>query len=149
MVHYAQISDLHKAAPTIMPAIIHLPSGDTLSDDVLNDALRAATGRINGRISSRYPKPFDVIPDILKDLCVDIAIYFLARDHGRLSDNIEQRYKDAMVELKDIAAGKADLPFEHTEGYAATDDEQAEAEASEAWFEAPEKLTGRDRLKGF
>lgn len=149
MTQYAQISDINKAAPTLMPSIINLPSGDTLSDDVLNDALRAATGRINGRISIRYPKPFETIPDILKDLCVDIAIYFLARDHGRLSDNIEQRYKDAMGELKDIAAGKADLPFEYTQGYALSEEEQTENEAAEAWFEAPEKLTGRDKLNGF
>ncbi len=147
MKQYASIEELGKAAPTILPAIINLPSGDKLGDDVLNAALLSASDRINGYIATRYTKPFSVVPAMLKDLSIDIAIYLLARDHGRLSDDIRKRYEDAIVTLKDIAKGVLDLAFAY-EGNI-SEEVIEEKIGNEAWAEGDVKLFSRASMKEF
>lgn len=74
-------------------------------------ALAFAGSQIDGYLLARYALPLPVIPELVRMLAIDIAVYRLAQDHARLTDEIAKRYDDAMRSLRDIGAGKALLPI--------------------------------------
>jgi len=47
----------------------------------------------------------------LRMLAIDIAVYRIAQDHTRLTDEILRRYADAIDQLKALASGRAVLPL--------------------------------------
>lgn len=78
----------------------------------VTDALVDATAEIDTHIGARYDLPLPSTPTVLVRICVDIAIYRLANEAGVLSEEIRQRYEDAIMLLKRIAEGKASLGLE-------------------------------------
>ena len=74
-------------------------------------ALAFAGSQIDGYLLARYALPLPVIPGLVKMLAIDIAVYRLAQDHARLTEEISKRYDEAMRALRDIGAGRALLPL--------------------------------------
>ena len=79
-------------------------------------AISAAISRAESKINSYLvkagePLPLPSVPEEVKGTCMDIAVYYLANRADRASEDIHQRYKDAVVWLKSIAKGEAGLGF--------------------------------------
>lgn len=74
-------------------------------------ALASAKGEIDTFLHVRYTLPLTEVPEHLKTLCIDIAVYRLALSAAVMTDEVKERYKNAIDTLKLIAAGKAALVF--------------------------------------
>lgn len=74
---------------------------------VLNSALVDADAEINTYLVSRYALPLAVVSPILTRFAADIARYQLY--DTRASEQVLQRYKDAIAFFKQIATGNASL----------------------------------------
>ena len=78
-------------------------------DGAIDQALEDASAEIDGYLSARYALPLGNTPKLLRRPCVDIAAYVMANSHTRLTDTIEERYKQAVTFLTKISTGKAGL----------------------------------------
>lgn len=79
------------------------------ADGAVDQALEDASDEIDAYLSARYTVPIVPSPRVLRRPCVDIAAYVLANSHTRLTDTMEERYKQAIGLLKMIAKGDAGL----------------------------------------
>lgn len=79
-------------------------------------ALIYASAQVDAYLALRYALPLAATPDLVKMLAIDVALYRLAQDHARLTDEIAKRYDAAIAQLKDIAAGKCALPMPQVSG---------------------------------
>jgi len=79
-----------------------------IDDANLDDALAGADGEIDGYLSGRYATPVQASRRV-QDLACDIARYRLCGGPTPVTDEIRDRYKDAIAFLRDIAAGRANL----------------------------------------
>ncbi|MDR2711086.1 MAG: DUF1320 domain-containing protein [Burkholderiales bacterium] len=79
-----------------------------IDDAVLDRAIADAEGEIDGYISKRYGQTLAGVnlPNLTRIAC-DITRYRLYDD--ATIDTVRQRYEDAIVFLKDVAAGRASL----------------------------------------
>src|ERR1019366_454403 len=78
-----------------------------INDTALNSALADADAEINTYLVGRYTLPLASVSPILTRFAADIARYQLF--DTRASDQVLQRYKDAIAFFKQIAAGNASL----------------------------------------
>ena len=76
---------------------------------VLSDALDDASSEIDTYLAGRYALPLDPAPKMLTGLCCDIARYRLCGGETVMTDEIRQRYKDAVSFLKLVASGDVTL----------------------------------------
>ncbi len=87
--------------------------GEPLYDvPLVNEQLQNAAAEANSYIAVTYELPLPaVIMPALRDKVIDIAIYLLfrARVAGETED-VTNRYKQAIAWLKDVREGKAMLP---------------------------------------
>ena len=82
------------------------------NEDNLNSAISAADSLIDSYAMNATTVPLDPVPEIIKQLSYDIAIFYL---HDRIQFNdiperVKDKYDAALNWLKDLAAGKANLP---------------------------------------
>lgn len=89
----------------------------TLDPSRLTDAISSAQAEIDARLTSRYTVPFPPgqVPAVVQMLAVDIAAYLatlLYRQDADLTaeDPVVLRYTRAVLLLRDLATGVADLP---------------------------------------
>ena len=75
--------------------------------ECIDDALTSASAIIDAYLAARYAVPLTVYPVVVTDLCVDIAWYRLAYSRLKQTDEMRQRYEDAIALLTRIADGKA------------------------------------------
>ncbi|PIJ41592.1 DUF1320 domain-containing protein [Serratia sp. OPWLW2] len=80
-----------------------------IDDQVLAGGLSAASGEINGYIAGRYRLPLPKLPPILKGIACDIARYRLTGTERVCSEEIRDRYRDAIRYLEGVAAGRVSL----------------------------------------
>lgn len=79
-----------------------------INTTVLDRSLADAGAVINGFLAARYPLPLSApVPTVLELLECDIARYFLHDD--RATEQVENRYKDAIGLLRDVSKGAAML----------------------------------------
>jgi phage gp36-like protein len=81
-------------------------------EDALEAALTKAEARVAGHVRSRFnPIPeFDPSSTaLLAGFVIDIAAYEIARDHGRLTETIADRFKGALDALAMVSSGKIEL----------------------------------------
>ncbi len=91
--------------------------GDGIYDDAkVTRALDDASALIDGYIAARVPLPLITVPPVLKNLTIDIAVYRLSTDAALLAEDVRTRYEDAIKFLRDVAAGKAQIPQPKPEG---------------------------------
>lgn len=74
---------------------------------VIEGAIADASGLINGYLQGRYTLPLLVIPAMLRRICCDIARYYLHRIAP--SEDVLERYKNALKLLSEIGTGRVDL----------------------------------------
>lgn len=85
-------------------------NNDGVADvSVYGMALQRASNTIDSYIVSRYPLPLSVVPDQLVDLCCDIARYKLCGAGVTETEEIRNRFKDAIKMLELIRDGKVDI----------------------------------------
>lgn len=81
-----------------------------VDEAVLAEALDQAGAEIDGYLGGRYVLPLSPVPRILTGYCCDIARYRLCGTGGVVTtDEIRDRYKDAIRFLELAAAGKVSL----------------------------------------
>lgn len=80
---------------------------DEIDTNVVQEALDDASEEIDAYISTRYSVPMNPVPALLERLCADIARYRLY-DENPLEE-VENRYKQAVLTLRDISNGRASL----------------------------------------
>jgi phage gp36-like protein len=76
-------------------------------EDVLDRALADADGEINGYLAVRYALPLPSVPVMLVQIACDIARYYLYDDQA--TEQVRQRYEDAISRLKGIVKGLVNL----------------------------------------
>ena len=77
------------------------------SQSSVTDAIQDATEEINGHIGGRYPLPLPNVPSNLKRMACDIARYRLYFQQP--TEEVRQRYEDAIAFLRRVADNKASL----------------------------------------
>lgn len=109
---YATPSHLTARLGTDLAALLADEDGDAAPDvAILDAALADASAHIDAALARRYAVPFDPAPDRLIRLAVDLAVRHLyARRREAISPEAETSYTHALAELRDLAAGLADLP---------------------------------------
>jgi phage gp36-like protein len=83
---------------------------DVDMDGAIGRALDDAEHIINAYLSRRYAIPLSTVPGIIRSATIDVACWKLAPAADRLSEEISRRAKFHLDFLKDVAAGKADIP---------------------------------------
>jgi phage gp36-like protein len=72
-------------------------------------ALASAASEIDTYLAVRYVLPLPVSVDALVQPAVDIALYRLASSRQLLSEDLRQRYEDALAMLKRLSSGAQEL----------------------------------------
>ena len=113
-------------------------------------ALVSASGEIDTSLHVRYELPLTASHPILTQYCVDIALYRLAGSSSMMTEELRQRYEDALKGLDQIASGKKRLVI----AASADGDEGSDSAASDDGSVAPivtggpERLFSRDKTRG-
>ena len=81
----------------------------TATAAAISDALAQASSEADSYIGARYPVPVSPAPRVLQLHVINMACHHLAATAERMTEQIRQRYEDAMGWLKDVAAGRAAL----------------------------------------
>lgn len=76
---------------------------------VLANALDTASAQMDTYLSGRYQLPLNPVPEFLVSVCCDITRYQLCVGGTRLSEDIRDRYRDALRFLEQAASGKITL----------------------------------------
>ncbi|ELL1287594.1 DUF1320 domain-containing protein [Salmonella enterica] len=71
--------------------------------------LESASNRIDAYIGQRYVLPLRDVPPALRDYCCDIARYLMTGTERPCTDEVRERYGDAIGWLKLVAAGKVGI----------------------------------------
>ena len=80
-----------------------------LTSAAIDDALAQASSQADSYIGARYPVPVRPVPMVLQRAVIDMACHQLAATADVMTEQIRQRYEDALAWLKDVAAGRAAL----------------------------------------
>jgi len=106
----------------------------------VTSALRRASNEIDIYVGRAYNLPLVTVPPVLVELCVDIALYYGAANPALVTEEKKDRYNNAIVKLKDIAAGRADLGLP-------VEDEPVSQDSVQV--SAPERIFGPDTLDNY
>lgn len=96
----------------------------------IDQALAMASSEIDTYVGARHAVPLAAPSDRIMQVCVDIAIYRLAIRATALTEEMRQRYEDAIAWLGKAATGRVNLgasPLEEGE-------EPAKAKAGKIFF---------------
>lgn len=107
-------------------------------------ALASASSEIDASLGVRYDLPLSSSHDILTQYCVDIALYRLAGSSATMTEELRQRYEDAMKWLDHIATGKKRLNIPAVPG-----EEPSDAGPNPLVVSGPARLFSRDKMRGF
>ena len=93
------------------------PQGRSLDVPRIEAAIAHADELVTGYVAARHPWVADLEPSgqpaVLVDLAADLARFRLRNEGGnkaQVSDDVRRRHDDAIQRLRDIQAGKFDLP---------------------------------------
>ena len=127
--------------------VARLADGDDDGQDEaqISEALAAASSQIDSHLGQRYRVPLAATPSFIARYCCDIAIYILALDAVRLTEEIEKRYKAAVHHLERIADGKAGLGEAEEANRAPADPDTGSASIM---IDADERRFTNDSMKG-
>ena len=118
-------------------------SAGTVHTGRVEKAIEDAGEEIDSYVGVRYPVPLVPVPEVLRKLAVDIAVYNL---YGRLDHvpvNRADRYKNALIFLEKVAAGKISLGTGDPDGNPPESDGPLAADTN------PERVFDRSSLSGF
>lgn len=111
-------------------------------------ALGSASDEIDSHIGVRFALPLAAVPGMLRQLAVDIAVYRLAQTADVLTEELRQRYEDAIGLLRRIAEGKATLVFPPVEpGEGEEGGEPVDNSPQPIVVAGPERLFSRAKMR--
>ena len=136
---YAAQADLEARASAADVLLVFDRDGDGAVDaTALAAALADADAEIDSYLGARYSLPLAETPAILVRIACDVALYRGAHTVDALTEEILQRYEDAIELLEKIVEGKAALGL---------DDPQPEADGTVHYTSADWVIT-RSNLAG-
>ena len=112
-----------------------------VDEDSITRALSDASALIDTYLSGRYKLPLAATAPVLVRPCVDIACYYLAQQATMLTDELRQRYEDAVKLLRDFAEGRATLSLD------TDDDGKAESGPQVISVSGPPRLFSRETMR--
>jgi len=119
--------------------------GDGVPDAAaITRALSSASSEIDASLAVRYDLPLAGTHDILTQYCVDIALYRLAGSSATMTEELRQRYEDAMKGLADIATGKKRLNIAAEPG-----EDTSESGPNPVTTGGPPRLFSREKMRDF
>lgn len=87
---------------------------DTVADgasELLTAIIADADARIDSYVAARYTVPLSPVPASIRNASVMISTYWLhMRRTWTVTPELKTAYDDTIAWLRDVAAGKADLP---------------------------------------
>lgn len=84
--------------------------------EIVIKGIRGATEVCDAYLSAQYPVPVSPVPGIVRTCAIDIAVYRMALDRQRRSEEMRVRYEDALKILEKIAMGRIGLGLEPVDG---------------------------------
>lgn len=109
---YATVADMIAAfseEEILQLSNIDYPEATTINEDVVNRAIADAAAQLDSYLATRYQVPLsDPVPAIIRNYTCDVARYLLDKDRPR--DEVTRRRDLVFYYLKDLSAGKANLP---------------------------------------
>jgi phage gp36-like protein len=110
MANYATLQNLEDRNGEANVLLVADRDGDgSVDTEAVNNALSDSTEEIDSYVGVKYDLPLVSVPPILERICCDITMYRLAYDASSLTEEIRQRYDDALAWLKKLAEGKVTL----------------------------------------
>ena len=107
---YCSVDDLIKRISLEDLTQLSDDDGDGEYDEnIVNEAIEYAQNIIDGYVGKKYQVPLDPIPEIIKRIAVDLAIYWLYSRSDEIPEEIENRYKNQIKMLEDIAKGNISI----------------------------------------
>lgn len=105
---YAVKQDLiDRFGQTELAQLTDRTNGASIDDTVIGKALADADAKIDSYIAVVHQLPLVPVPATLVRIAGDIARYYLYDD--RVTEQVKDRFEDAIRFLRDVAAGKASL----------------------------------------
>ena len=150
MTVYATIADLEARFPNEL-ALVAADETTGLRDDTriergILDASIEVRGILAGRYSLAELAGLDQDSlDLLRVYTTDIAFYRIALSFTRSTENIKERYDQAIKRLEAIASGKGALNGGNTGGGGPADPTE-DVGQNEVVLQAPERVFTRERL---
>ncbi len=139
---YASLEDIVERAG--LDEVLQIADRDmdgTADPDVIDAALVHADNTVNGYVSVQYKLPFTAVPDLVRTWAISIARYFLHRDGA--PEYVVRDWKEAISALKDVAAGRLNLPV------APDEPTPLPSSGSDVSIVGPAPVFTADRLKGW
>ena len=106
---YSTQDDLLAMMPQAELAALTAEAGEVPDGQVVAEAIGRADAEIDAACGLRYNLPFSPVPPRVKSLSADLAIYHLYSRRGVAPAVWQQRHRDALAFLKQVAAGQATL----------------------------------------
>lgn len=107
---YATLDDMvGRFGETEMIEITDRQQTGAVDPVVAGGALDDASAEIDSYLAGRYALPFTATPRVIGRLCCNIARYQLCTAGPRMTDEVRDRYRDAVRFLELAAAGKVTL----------------------------------------
>lgn len=115
---YCSLNDLYQICPET--DIIQLTDDESLGEvvtSIVEDCIEYADTLINSYLSGKYTVPLSTVPDLVKQLSIDLSVFRLysRRLSLQMPEGLTARYNEAIRLLRDIQAGRMDLPDANTE----------------------------------
>ncbi len=138
---YATLTDLiERAGAEEIRQIADRDRDGTPDPEVVEAALTGADNTIDGYVFARYSRPLPSLPPVLTVWAVSIARYTLHRNGA--PDYVAQDYKDTLVALKDVAAGRYALPV-------ADGEPEPQAQTGTVMAQHPAQVFTPEKLRGW
>ncbi|ECT4008754.1 DUF1320 domain-containing protein [Salmonella enterica] len=108
--------------------LLRQPGTDGLNERKLTQALNDAGAQVDSYLSAKYTLPLAVVPQVLVQHCCAIAFYYLCDQQA--TDQVRDRYRDAMTWLREVKNGSIPIGVDEDGSTPESDDlPQMQAEA--------------------
>ena len=107
---YCTLTDIEKELPAAK--VIELTDDENagaVNTGRVTEATAKADSLIDAYCAGRYTVPFAAPPQIVKTLSVSLSIYNLYKRRGRISDTLQEQYKNDLRLLESISKGTITL----------------------------------------
>lgn len=143
---YATRQDLlDRESEDLIYSVFDRDRDEVLDETAMDRCIADASAEMDGYIGQRYTLPLPTAPAWAMQICGDIAIYRGARAADALTNELRQRYEDAIAFLRNVAKGAAGL------GLAPVDEPQTgdtgEVKGGEILVQASERMFTRERMR--
>lgn len=150
---FATYADLEARHPEELILLGADPASGEVDPERVDAAIADASAEMRTILKARYDATDFVRLDedslfALRLFCMDITFYRLALSHTRLTDEIRDRYSNAIKRLESIASGKAGLSFVSS-GSDGDAGGQEISSPNEVVIDVPDRVFTKGRLKGF